>query len=46
MKEVKDAVKIPVIGNGDVVDGPSAKKMLDLTGCDAVMISRACQGNP
>lgn len=46
IKEVKDAVKIPVIGNGDVVDGPSAKKMLDLTGCDAVMISRACQGNP
>ncbi|AGJ91092.1 tRNA dihydrouridine synthase DusB [Mycoplasma putrefaciens] len=46
IKEVKDAVKIPVIGNGDIVDGPSAKAMLDLTGCDAVMVSRSCQGNP
>ncbi|WP_026389421.1 tRNA dihydrouridine synthase DusB [[Acholeplasma] multilocale] len=46
IKEVKDAVSIPVIGNGDVVDAKSAKKMLDETGCDAVMISRACQGNP
>ncbi|PPE05875.1 tRNA dihydrouridine synthase DusB [Williamsoniiplasma lucivorax] len=46
IKEVKDAVKIPVIGNGDVVDAKSAKKMLDETGCDAVMISRGCQGNP
>ncbi|WP_027063518.1 tRNA dihydrouridine synthase DusB [Mesoplasma seiffertii] len=46
IKQVKDAVKIPVIGNGDVVDAKSAKKMLDETGCDAVMISRACQGNP
>ncbi|AVP49543.1 tRNA dihydrouridine synthase DusB [Williamsoniiplasma luminosum] len=46
IKEVKDAVKIPVIGNGDVVDAESGKKMLDETGCDAVMISRGCQGNP
>ncbi|WP_031542427.1 tRNA dihydrouridine synthase DusB [Mesoplasma photuris] len=46
IKEVVEAVNIPVIGNGDVVDGPSAKAMLDLTGCAAVMISRACQGNP
>ncbi|PPE06653.1 tRNA dihydrouridine synthase DusB [Mesoplasma corruscae] len=46
IKEVKQAVSIPVIGNGDVVDGPSAKAMLDLTGCDAVMIARASQGNP
>ena len=33
-------------GNGDVVDGPSAKRMMDETGCDAVMIARAAQGNP
>ncbi|ASZ08783.1 tRNA dihydrouridine synthase DusB [Mesoplasma chauliocola] len=46
IKEVKEAVNIPVIGNGDVIDGPSAKAMLDLTGCDGVMISRGCQGNP
>ncbi|AUF83896.1 tRNA dihydrouridine synthase DusB [Mesoplasma syrphidae] len=46
IKEVKEAVKIPVIGNGDVIDAKTAKKMLDETGCDAVMISRACQGNP
>ncbi|PPE04816.1 tRNA-dihydrouridine synthase B [Entomoplasma ellychniae] len=46
IREVKQAVSIPVIGNGDVVDGPSAKAMLDLTGCDAVMIARASQGNP
>ncbi|WP_434342584.1 tRNA dihydrouridine synthase DusB [Mycoplasma capricolum] len=46
IKEVKQAVSIPVIGNGDVIDAKSAKKMLDETGCDAVMISRACQGNP
>lgn len=46
IKAVKEAVKIPVIGNGDVVDGPSAKRMLDYTGCDAVMIGRAALGNP
>ena len=44
--DVKKALTIPVIGNGDVVDGPSAKRMLDETGCDAVMIARAAQGNP
>ena len=44
--DVKRALKIPVIGNGDVVDGPSAKRMMDETGCDAVMIARAAQGNP
>ncbi|PKK96475.1 MAG: tRNA dihydrouridine synthase DusB, partial [Tenericutes bacterium HGW-Tenericutes-3] len=37
IKAVKESVNIPVIGNGDVVDGPSAQKMLDYTGCDAVM---------
>lgn len=44
--EVKDAVKIPVIGNGDITDGKSAKHMLDFTKCDGVMIGRAAQGNP
>lgn len=46
IKAVKEAVSIPVIGNGDIVDGPSAKRMLDYTGCDAVMIGRAALGNP
>ena len=44
--DVKKALAIPVIGNGDVIDGPSAKRMMDETGCDAVMIARAAQGNP
>lgn len=44
--QVKQAVKIPVIGNGDVVDGPSAEALLTQTGCDGVMIGRASQGNP
>ncbi len=43
---VKDAVKIPVIGNGDVVDAYSAKALLEQTGCDGVMIGRGAQGNP
>ena len=43
---VKEAVIIPVIGNGDVHDGKSAKYMLDYTGCDGIMIGRAAQGNP
>jgi nifR3 family TIM-barrel protein len=46
IKGVKKAVKIPVIGNGDVVDGESAKKMFDETGCDYVMVGRGCIGNP
>ena len=46
IKEVKKAVKIPVIGNGDIKTCYDAKKMLDYTGCDAVMIGRGVLGNP
>ena len=46
IKKVKEAVRIPVIGNGDIIDGPSAKHMIDETGCDGVMIARAAEGNP
>ncbi len=42
----KAAVSIPVIGNGDVVDGASALEMLRVSGCDGVMVGRAVQGNP
>ena len=44
--EVVQAVRVPVIGNGDIKDGPSAKRMLDETGCTAVMVGRGAQGNP
>lgn len=46
IKQVKEAVKIPVIGSGDVIDPESKKKMQDFTGCDAVMIGRAAKGDP
>lgn len=46
IKSVKNAVSIPVIGNGDITDGKSARYMLDYTGCNGVMIGRAAEGNP
>ena len=46
IRDVKRAVRIPVIGNGDVTDGESAKRMMEETGCDGVMIARASEGNP
>ena len=46
IKQVKDAVKIPVIGNGDVIDGPSAARLMEETGCDMVMIGRGALGRP
>lgn len=44
--EVKDAVSIPVVGNGDVTDAATYVRMRETTGCDAVMIGRAAIGNP
>lgn len=46
IRQVKEAVKIPVIGNGDVDSPQAARAMLEATGCDGVMIGRAAQGNP
>lgn len=46
IKLVKDSVKIPVIGNGDIFTAESAKDMIDSTGCDGVMVARGAQGNP
>ncbi len=46
IKQVKQAVSIPVIGNGDVVGPKEAKRLFEETGCDAIMIGRGAQGNP
>lgn len=46
VKRVKRAVSIPVVGNGDVVNGQAALDIIDVTGCDAVMVGRGAQGNP
>ena len=46
IREVVEAVKIPVVGNGDVRSGADARRMLEETGCTAVMVARAAEGNP
>ena len=46
IRQVKEAVSVPVIGNGDITDCASAAEILKQTGCDGIMIGRAARGNP
>lgn len=46
IKQVKENISIPVIGNGDITSVESAKEMLHFTGCDAIMLGRGVLGNP
>ncbi|MBI4398019.1 MAG: tRNA dihydrouridine synthase DusB [Candidatus Omnitrophica bacterium] len=46
IRKVKEAVRIPVFGNGDVASGEDARRLLETTGCDGVMIGRGALGNP
>ena len=46
IRRVKEAVSIPVIGNGDVTDAASAEALVEQTGCDGIMIGRGAEGNP
>ena len=46
IRQVKEAVRIPVIGNGDVTSPEDARQLMETTGCDGIMIGRGAQGNP
>jgi len=46
IREVKEALGIPVIASGDLFSGPLARRMLDETGCDGLAVARGCLGNP